>query len=157
MDPLKEYVLGTDETGGSFGYRRKFDVHTGVDLYCEAGAEVFAIEDGEVIEIMPFTGEQIGMDWWHDTDAVMVEGASGVILYGELEPNPELKVGSMVKTGDLVGKILTVLKKDKGRPMSMLHLELYKTGYRGGWVAWDLDGDKPTDLLDPTGLISSVI
>jgi hypothetical protein len=36
------------------------------------------------------------MDWWLDTWAIMVEGESGVINYGEVEKPSLLKVGDKV-------------------------------------------------------------
>lgn len=71
---------------GAFGVSRKHDVHTGVDLYASESTPVYAIEDGKIVEILEFTGE--GADppspWWNRTQAVLVEGRSGVILYGEV-------------------------------------------------------------------------
>ena len=32
--------------------------------------------------------------------------------------------------------------------MTMLHIELYKHGYRGNWEIWNLNGEKPENLLN---------
>jgi len=84
MFPLKKYkyTVPQGEELGAFGVRRKFDVHTGVDLYCENGDEVISIEDGIVVAVEPFTGEIAGFPWWNNTYAVAVLGKSGVINYG---------------------------------------------------------------------------
>lgn len=132
---------------GQFGHRRKFDVHTGFDIYCPDGEPVFAIEDGVVTKISDFTGVGVDMPWWEDTQAISIEGKSGVILYGEIYP-PNLKVGEKVVAGQYIANVKRVLKKDKGLPQSMLHIELYKTGYRGDWCVWSLDGEKPEALLN---------
>jgi len=135
---------------GSFAKERKNHIHEGVDLYCEKGDEVFAIEDGVIVKIKPFTGTLIQSPWWNDTWCVMVEGKSGVFNYGEIIPNENLKEGMSLKEGDIIGTIETVLKKDKGRPMNMLHLELYKSGTTDAILEWSLNEEKPNHLLDPT-------
>ena len=87
MFPLKNYNYEIPTIcPGSFGYKRKFDIHTGVDLYCNKGDQVFAIEDGEVVAIEWFTGEKVDMPWWNNTQAVAIKGKSGVINYGEIIP-----------------------------------------------------------------------
>lgn len=139
---------------GAFGAIRRHDVHTGVDLYAEPGVAVFAVEDGVVVAIEEFTGARAGSPWWHDTLAVLVEGASGVVLYGELAPS--VIVGARVERGDLVGRVLTVLKRDKGLPMTMLHLELYEPGTRAS--VWWLHGEpKPAELRDPSDALRAAL
>jgi hypothetical protein len=132
---------------GAYGVQRQNHVHEGVDLYCPAGTPVQAVEAGAVVAIIPFTGAQAGSDWWEDTDAVLVEGASGVVVYGEIAPL--CHVGQQLAAGDTVGHVVTVLKKDKGRPMTMLHLELHAEGARDApeWASMDA---KPETLRDPT-------
>jgi murein DD-endopeptidase MepM/ murein hydrolase activator NlpD len=137
---------------GQFGAVRKHDTHTGVDLYAEVGTKVYAMESGTVVASMPFTGIAAESPWWLDTNCVMIEGASGVILCGEIET--ELKAGDFVFEGDLVGTILRVIKKDKGKPLAMLHLELYTPGTKEP-VWWKLDEPKPENLVDPTPLVES--
>lgn len=118
-----------------------------------------------------------GSPWWLDTWCVMIEGASGVVNYGEVTPaegcdrflrlvpaaqlslpitppppsrpsltlatsRHRLTVGSEVPTGALVGTIATVLAKDKGRPTTMLHLELYQRGTRA-FAEWAVDAAAP--------------
>lgn len=139
-------------SGGLFGAVRKHDIHTGIDLYCHQYDDVFAIEDGIVINICPFTGEKAGSVWWNETDAILIKGKSGVILYGELQPL--VKVGVNIKEGDLIGKILRVFKKDKGLPMDMLHLELYDSEYIGDGEIWNINQEMPKLLKDPNILIN---
>ncbi len=146
--PLKKYT--PPDEPGRFAAIRRHDRHTGIDLYCEQGDEVFAIENGVVVAIEDFTGPKAGSRWWHDTQAVLIEGASGVICYGEIEI--AVTLGQSVTAGALIGRVKTVLIKDKGRPMNMLHLELYRHGTRETtW--WHLGEDQPTSLLDPTCLL----
>ena len=116
---------------GSFGVIRKHEQHTGVDLYTHDGATVAAVESGTVVCIEPFTGPQDNSPWWNDTDCVLIEGASGVICYGEITPCSSLKVGSQIKHGWTIGNVKRVLRDGKERPdimghkPNMLHLELY--------------------------------
>jgi hypothetical protein len=153
--PLNSYLLPDKKSQGWFGANRKYDIHTGIDLYCNQFDNVYAIEDGIVVNVCNFTGPKAGLDWWNDTDAVLIEGKSGVILYGEIDPI--VKIGDHILEGDLIGKILRVLKTDKGLPMDMLHLELYEVGYRGNGEIWNLQEAKPTLLKDPSMLVLSYI
>lgn len=138
---------------GSFGAVRKYDIHTGVDLYCPEGTEVLAAEPGVVLRIEPFTGTAAGSPWWHDTMAALIEGASGVLVYGEIEPRPDLVPGLEVEEGQVLGVVRTVLRKDKGLPMTMLHFELFEKGYRGDTQWWRHGESQPSGLLDPTSLL----
>ena len=120
---------------GRFGFPRKHDVHTGFDLYCQDNESVYAIESGFVTDISHFTGEFTTPDpmpWWENTMAMAIEGKSGVILYGEIY-EPSLKIGDKVVEGQQIANVKRVLKTDKGLPTTMLHIELYKRGYRGDW------------------------
>ncbi len=132
---------------GAFGVTRKHHIHEGVDLYCPEGTDVFAVEDGTVVNIVPFTGAHAGSDWWHNTYAVLVEGKTGVVVYGEILTT--CKTGQKISAGDLIGTVKQVLKIDKGRPMSMLHLELYDHGVRDA-VEWPVGLARQSGLKDPT-------
>jgi len=155
MFPLRNYQYQIPINGdlGAFGVVRKYDVHTGVDLYCNEGDPVHAIEDGVIIAIKPFTGEIAGFPWWNDTWAIAVAGPSGIINYGEINPC-DFEEGDVVKEGTLLGHVIPVLKEDKGKvpSTSMLHVELYKN-YQGGWVEWSLNTPQPSRLLNPTYIL----
>jgi len=113
---------------GAYLQKRKHDVHTGIDLYADDGAEVYAVENGEVVIIKWFTGKEAGCPWWNDTMAVYVKGYTGVMCYGEVEPVEELKVGSKVYAGEHIANVKRVLKTDKGKATSMLHFALHRHG-----------------------------
>ena len=134
---------------GRFGTVRKHDIHTGIDLYTYPGMSVLAMEDGDVVAIEDFTGPKAGSSWWNDTQAVLVEGASGVICYGEIITPKGMKVGDKMTREQYVGGVRTVLKEDKGKPMTMLHVELYMHGTRET-VWWRHGEPRPANLLDPT-------
>lgn len=143
-------IPGSMPHPGSFSAIRKHDIHTGIDLYCEPEQEVLAVEDGEVVLIENFTGANANPSspWWHETKAVLIEGASGVVVYGEIRPLESITVGQKIKQGQSIGNVITVLKKDKGTPMTMLHLELYKPGTRET-VVWNIGEPQPDSLLSP--------
>lgn len=152
----RQLVMKKDETHlpisphpGAYGVRRKHHTHEGVDLYAPVGTGVHPVETGTIVAIIPFTGPSAvpPSAWWNDTQAVLIEGPSGVVVYGEVRPKELLKVGETVKTGDIIGYVEQVLKVDKGFPMSMLHLELHKHGTRDCFEWID---EKPESLKDPT-------
>lgn len=114
---------------GSFGVRRKHDVHSGIDLYAPEGEPVYAIEDGVVVYAGWFTGPKCGTKWWNDTRALYVEGDTATIVYGEIQEAEHLVKGAQVKRGDQIGTVVAVLKVDKGNGTSMLHLSMKQRGY----------------------------
>jgi hypothetical protein len=140
---------------GAFGTSRKHDIHTGVDLYCRDGDPASAVEDGVIVRVDPFTGPTAGSPWWQDTQAVLVEGASGVVTYGEITPLAGMAVGRRIRAGEDLGWVTEVLKEGKERPdipghrRAMLHVELYRPGTREP-VTWPLHCPCPVNLLDPT-------
>lgn len=143
---------------GMFAAVRKHDIHTGVDCYCNPNQQVVAMEDGVVVAIEEFTGENANLPspWWNNTKAVFIEGKSGVFVYGEISPMDTIKVGKQMKRGQKIGHVITVLKKDKGigLPITMLHLELYKTGTRES-VIWNLEQPQPEHLIDPMPFLNA--
>ena len=132
---------------GAFAFERKNHVHEGVDLYCPEGSTVYAVEAGVVVAVLAFTGPLAGMAWWEDTQVVLVEGATGVVAYGEVVSG--VSTSDIVHRGDKIGTVKRVLRKDKGRPMSMLHLELHMPGARS-CPEWTKEKGRPQTLLDPT-------
>jgi len=135
---------------GAFGKERHEHVHTGVDLYAAEGTPVRAMEKGKIIAIEWFTGKPIDMPWWENTKAVYIEGDIGVFNYGEIRPVDVLKVGDQIEQGQIIGHVMKVLKHFKGRPMSMLHVELYDHGWTDTWGEWKIGDPKPEHLKDPT-------
>jgi phosphopantothenoylcysteine decarboxylase len=140
---------------GSFGFKRSYYYHTGVDLYCEDGAGVHAVEAGEVVNIEDFTGPSLGQPHWEETRSVLVRGSSGTVVYGEIIPANNFQVGSLVRKGQWIGNVKRVLPLDKARPdipghsTSMLHLELYKPHITES-ISWRHNDVKSEDLINPT-------
>lgn len=132
---------------GAFAVQRCNHVHEGVDLYAAPTTPVFAVEAGRVTAVKPFTGPALGQPWWLPTFGVWVEGATGVVLYGEIESH--VKVGDTLTAGQQLGAVVRVLRNFKGRPTSMLHLELHIPGSTEApeWYALE---NRPEVLRDPT-------
>ena len=156
--PIKfKYPFPTKEEPSSFGFVRKHDVHTGVYLYCDEGDFVYAMESGLVVNVEKFTGEWAGTPWWNNTESILIQGLSGVICYGEIEVSESVRNKGYVFEGEIIGKVIPVLKKDKGKnPMNMLHIELYEHGTKES-VFWKLDEERPEELLDITDLLKQTI
>ena len=148
MKPLKEYDLPSLESQNCFAAKRKHDYHTGVDLFCEENDEVYSMYDGIVTSVIEFTGYSES-PWWNDTLAVMIyhPEIQKTFLYGEILT--KIKVGRTIKAGQEIGRVKTVLKKDKGKPMTMLHMECYK-GLQNNAVWWYHDKKCPNNLEDIT-------
>lgn len=143
--------LWPDEPG-RFGTVRTHDIHSGVDLYCEPGTHVLAVEDSVIIGIEVFTGPATvpPSPWWHHTHAVLALGASGVVVYGEIRPWVE--VGQRLARNEAIGDVKPVLKASNGRPGCMLHLELMRP-YSTRTVWWLPHTQQPHELLDPTSFL----
>lgn len=165
--PLRDRAPLLPDEPGLFGFERAEDVHTGVDLYCELGTEVVSVEDGVVVAVEWFTGQHVATPdgvpatWWNDTRVVLVEGDSGIVAYGEV--SPRVQVGDRVVAGQTVAVVDTaVLRSFKGRPMVMLHVELYShlvvDEASPAWAPshtawWEKGSPRPAHLLDPTPLL----
>jgi hypothetical protein len=147
-----------DKHPGAFGFVRANHIHEGVDLYVPIDTPVTTVEAGTVVAIIAFTGPSAEppSPWWHDTQAVLVEGESGVVVYGEVIAADGIEVGMTLEAGALVGRVTPVLKKDKGRPMTMLHLERHQKGVRDAYE-WTHEGGRPPSLLDPTPALLAAI
>lgn len=148
MKPLKKYTLPEKSSQNAFGAKRKFDYHTGVDIFCDENDEVYSIFDGVVTNVIKFTGFDES-PWWNDTHAVMIyhHNIKKTFLYGELAPT--IRLGKVVKAGDLIGNVRRVLKNDKDTPTTMLHMECY-SGLQTDAVWWYHDKKQPRNLEDIT-------
>ena len=141
---------------GAFGAVRKYDRHCGVDLYHPEGFPVYAVEDGTVTSVEDFTGAKAGCPWWLDTKAVKVEGASGVVCYGEISPYQSWNVGDRIYRGEDIGVVIPVLPSHKhrkdipGHSCSMLHFQIYEHGTAHKDHDWGRDSEMPANVVDPT-------
>lgn len=134
---------------GQFGYKRRFEHHSGVDLYCELGTRIIAVDAGEVIAVENFTGPLSSppSPWWNPTQAVLIRGKA-LFVYGEITACVE--VGQKVRAGEVIGVVdKPVLKHFKGRPTVMMHFEHLITNADRS-VVWPLRKKCPPALCDPT-------
>lgn len=151
---MKKYPIKnkfSSNLSGLFGVKRKHDIHTGIDLHCSEGTEIFALESGTVMKVSSFTGADAGSPWWNNTDYIGILSDSGYIVYGEVDSY--VKEGQKITEGELLGKVKKVLKKDKGLPTSMLHLELYSS-FIDEPVVWELNQPCPEKLKNPISLFN---
>jgi 3-polyprenyl-4-hydroxybenzoate decarboxylase len=145
---------------GSFGFKRKYDIHTGVDIYCKDNDKVYAVEEGEIIDKGVFTGKKANYEWWNETNYVVIKGKSGYVLYGEIN-DCIFNIGDKIKQGDFIGNVKAVLDKDKIRndirnhSNAMLHIELYKEYNKP--IIWNLNEKRDKNLLDPTPYLKNCI
>lgn len=142
--------LPVGEHPGSFGFVRQHHQHEGLDFYCLDSEPVFSILDGTIILIKDFTGSKAGSPWWNDTQMCLIDYGDFVLNYGEISVLSTINMGTIVKKGQHIGNVCRVLKKDKGRPRDMLHLEMYRSGTKEAINNWSLNTPKPQSLLDPT-------
>jgi hypothetical protein len=145
---------------GAFGDARDRHFHEGIDLYAPADTPVLAVEDGTVIAVTPFSGSSTRKDYWRDMEAVLVQGASGLIAYCEFNPLPSLRPAMVLKAGDPVGKVYAAGytfrkaadKHEDHTHHAFLHLELHAAQVRAP-TKWEADKPKPATLFDPTPLL----
>jgi len=135
---------------GAFGAVRKHHKHEGIDIYGLPNDPVRSIKAGVVVDIYDFTGEHVGMPWWNDTKAIAIEDDDGIWVYGEVAPIKFLRVGQHIPEGMMIARLKPVLKQDKGRPMTMLHLERWTYGSSPKTILWGLNETRPDNLVDPT-------
>lgn len=151
---LKHFDVPVGHHFGSFGARRKYSIHCGIDIYADEGTPIYAIEDGKIVEVRWFTGAHVGTDWWLPTRCVSVEGNTGVIVYGEITEMSHLEEGAEVNQSEHLGNVTRVLRHDKGKPLSMLHVQLLEHGYVDEEIpSWKLEESQPKGLLDPTEIL----
>jgi len=115
--------------------------HAGIDLFANVGDVVQAMEDGQVIAMLPFT---------EGTWALYVLHDNAIVNYGELRRGSWKPFG--VSTGDMIsrGQRLGTVGST-----AMLHLETLKPDttvqeIRDGELQWPIKTPPPEQLLDPT-------
>lgn len=135
---------------GSFGNRCAHHIHEGVDLYCPSSTAVTAVEPGFIVAIQPFITAHCSPPFspQHGTWAMMVEGKSGVVLYGAIIPDPGLVLGRRLDRGQRLGHV-TQLQSDTAKAACILHLGLYRHGTRE-CAQWKPGAPRPDTLRDPT-------
>lgn len=151
----KEYLPKNYEQG-SFGFINQNNINTGIDIYCKNNPCVYAVEDGEIIDVYKFTEKDSENQSLNKTYAVSIKGKSGVISYGKIIPDCDIYKGRFVTAKTCIGSVASVLPKNKiengirNYNNEMLHIELYKNFEDGINLTWKLNENRPENLLDPT-------
>jgi murein DD-endopeptidase MepM/ murein hydrolase activator NlpD len=145
--------LGKYQTGG-FGAKRKYNLHSGVDLHCKHLQPLASVEAGVVVKIIDF-GNKDKNPKLNETRAIFVEGDSGVVVYCNVMEREDLRPGIGVAAGEVIGKVIKINKSEKNE-VCMLHLELYRSGTRKR-VIWSYQYPKPDCLLDPSNYLISTL
>ena len=152
---------------GSFGIKRRYHYHTGVDLYVHRNnAVVVPFEDGEIVSYGHFTGTFCNSPWWNNTHYIAVKSGDKVFVYGELVLDQtfidadgkilKTHIGEKVTTSTILGTIIPVTKERRieypYHNNKMLHFEMYdaKTFVDAAVDEWEIDKKQPGSLLDPT-------
>lgn len=142
---------------GAFGDTRARHVHEGIDIYAPPLTPVLAVEDGMIVGVTPLSGSETRGGYWHDMEAVLVQGKSGVAVYCEITPLKSLEMAMPVKAGQQLGNIYPKGYKYKNENRTeedrdhelFLHLELHHPHTRMP-VKWLVNEAKPSTLFDPT-------
>lgn len=140
--------------GGRQTHRRYFGaprdggrrLHAGCDLLAPLGTEIYAVDDGTVVEFNP--------SFYHGTGFIALAHPGGYVArycevlassIKDIERNQRFKAGDVIAK---VGKMLT---------MSMLHFELYAGTLSGRLtVHSDKKYKRRGDLVDPTAFLDGL-
>lgn len=147
------YTLATGTVVGNaatcFGASRENNTryHAGMDLVCDPGDKVVAMEAGKILGMIP---------GFVRLGAVVVAHASIVGVYAEIDlsslTKAGLKAGDMVSAGQVIG--FGAINYE-GR--SMLHTELWAPGHAPlAYTPWNKTAPAPTGLTDPSQYLISL-
>lgn len=142
----------------SMGARETHDqshLKCGVDLNCDSGTSVYAVESGNIVSIETFFNNK-KRPWISSSKAVLVEGPNGVVCYGNVAVNNNLKIGAQIKQGDAIGTVVSYYKKEQNKGTSRLRIELYRFGTIKR-PKWRIGKPPPKNLLNPTSLLMPLI
>lgn len=119
-------------------------LHAGCDLIAPANTEIFAIEDGIVVEV--------SKTFYHGTGVIALRHKSGFIArYCEILASSV----SGVTRGTAFGQGEVLAKVGQMHTSAMLHFEIY-SGTKNGLLTdrkSALNYQRRADLVDPTGLL----
>lgn len=113
ISPFSDGELVKSETTGTW------QTHNGVDLACEAGTNVYAIDAGTVAEVNnnPLWGYTVSID----------HGNGVLTRYCGMDGSVEVRAGDAVQSGQKIGVTGTVPDIESALPPH-LHLEVQKSG-----------------------------
>lgn len=146
--------MGTTHPG-AFGFERTHHIHEGVDIYTCENELIYLPECLWVVGWIDFTGAVVGSPWWNETKALVCHTpCEKTIILGEIMPTdngiPLDCSSGWYEEGTCIGRVHPVLKKDKGRPRHMVHIEMYSQRQNSSVGLWKKGCQKPEHLIDPT-------
>lgn len=130
----------------------------GIDLTCNPNTKVFAVETGNVIAVETFFDNK-KKPWISSSKAVLVSGPSGVVCYGNIEPEAHVSIGTRIEQGSRLGAVVPFFTKEakSKNGQSRLRIELYRqhTTKRPKWHC--NQASAPKSLLNPMPLLLPLI
>jgi murein DD-endopeptidase MepM/ murein hydrolase activator NlpD len=129
------------ESVRQFGSKRSNGTraHAGVDLYAPPNTKILAVKDGVITDHREYLNPD-NASVQNTVYALTVDHYDYVVRYCEIGDEigslpGELKVGSTVKTGQVIANVGEIIW-DSGNTQSMLHFEMYDPGIaKGPWYA----------------------
>jgi murein DD-endopeptidase MepM/ murein hydrolase activator NlpD len=143
VEPTQDFRTGGRQFGAP---RQNGRLHAGCDLFQAPGTEIYAVDDGRVI--------QDPYKFYDGTYALEIDHGSFVVRYGEIDPAivPGIKANAEVIKGQLIAKV----GKLQRLGLSMLHFEMYSSSSSGELTVGENESFKRrTDLMDPTDFLSN--
>ena len=132
---------------GKFGANRDNGTrnHGGSDLYAKVGTEVYATDEGII--------RRISDKFYRNVGSIEIVHKTWIGRYCEITPLPILKVGDMIKAGQLIGYVAKI----DGLNISMLHLEMYDDPeIKSPLTVTGLNKyNRRADIVDPTKFLDS--
>ena len=121
-------------------------IHAGSDLYCTPGTPVIAITDGVV--------RDVSLAYYRNVQAIAITHPTFVGRYCEIELVKDLKVGTKVKEGQVIGYV----KKINGIEQAMLHFERFSntTSTKPLTDRTQKGHQRRPDVEDPTMFLNSL-
>ena len=108
LNPTGMAVRGRDVQGeGRYGAPRQGRIHKGVDYTCVPGQEIRSPINGMIIrEAKPYAGEKYS--------GMLIQGPHVAVKIFYMKFAPHVKIGSVVRTGDVIGLAQDISEKYKG-------------------------------------------
>ncbi len=134
-DPIDEYTLGQTFSLTELVFNpteKHWATHEGVDFMAAAGSEVKCVFDGQV--------KSVKTDDFYGT-TVVISHKDGYETVYKLLDNVNLKEGSKISKGDVIGKVSDSALAEIASG-AHLHMELYKDGNKINPLDYMLNGDK---------------
>lgn len=155
----KWFILGQGEPRIYNWTRRWWEdaVHLGIDYMVKSGTNIWAIEEGEIVNIETPTPDMWGHNWWWYGNMLMIkhtlpDGRKFYSLYGHIDPTKTFTLGDKVKKWEIIAKVAESFSAASwGRP-SHLHFMLIQEWWTNGWYGNIEETDK---LIDPLKVFST--